>query len=527
MNPTKIKSIAIVIVAVAMMCTPVANSFSANGKGNALVATATMENVNVDIPTNNENSAAGFLGDIQISSGTEDEEHPTIVKAPDGSFLVAYDKQVSPLEGHVYFMRSTDNGNTWSEIWNTDTEVGGMADSVQNWPVLCTPPGGNSVYFVCNDEPLNAMLYFNISDPSDPNSYGEEFYGDDMSGWDYDRHTFTVAAFGKNRWAVGHVGHIEFSGYDLPSSCQISYATSGFGIGGRSGDEDYPVGYNNEVAVTSNLFWMIWDFPNEVSGTSDLLLKWGDPNEETDCHLWPDNEITSDADYIDPALDASGNNLCIIYMSNDNIYGDWDITCRYSTDEGDTWEDGTFPSMPQADEKSPEIFMSGSTVFCAFTRNDNLYLTKSTDLGQTWDEPEQVNSQDGTVVDELGSIKVSQAGIVWVDNRNGNKDIYYAQLPSAIINVESISGGMGVSATVTNTGTIDGSSIDWSIQLSGLIFMGKETTGTIDTLAAGGETSISSGLVFGIGPTTITVTVGGASKTASAFVLGPLVLGVK
>jgi len=96
-----------------------------------------------------------------------------------------------------------------------------------------------------------------------------------------------------------------------------------------------------------------------------------------------------------------------------------------------------------------------------------------------------------------------------------------------IIGIPSISGGMGVKATVTNSGTEDASSVDWSIQLSGLIFVGKEATGTIDTLAAGSETTISTGLVFGIGPTTITVTAGGASKTASGFVLGPLVLGVK
>jgi hypothetical protein len=151
---------------------------------------------------------------------------------------------------------------------------------------------------------------------------------------------------------------------------------------------------------------------------------------------------------------------------------------------------------------------------------------KSEDGCATWGDPEQVNDQDGTVVREAGTADISQAGIVWTDNRNGNNDIYYAPLPSAIINVDSINGGMGVSATVSNAGTEAGSNIDWTIALSGLVFVGSETTGTIATLAPGQDTTISSGLVFGIGPTTITVTAGGATRTASGFVLGPLVLGL-
>ncbi len=468
---------------------------------------------------------ASYMEDVQISSDPLDEEHPTIADAADGSILVAYDREPVGIEGHIYFMRSTDDGNTWSEIWNTDTEVGGMTDSVQDWPVLCRPPGGEAIYGSWNDEPFNVMFYASIANPSDPNSYGEQVVSDDMTGWDYDRHTFTIDAFDTNRYAVGHVGHIEFGGYDLPFSCQITYSTEGFTPGGRTGDEDYPIGYNCEVAVTSTLFWMVWDFPSEATGTSGLLLKWGDPLQETDCHYWPDREITSSNDYFDPAFDASGDNLCIVYMTNDNDGGDFDLACMFSTDEGDTWEDSTLPSQPQVDEKSPEIFVSGSTVFCTFVRNGNLYLTKSTDLGKTWEEPEQINEVEGTVVDEPGAVEVSQVGIVWADTRNGNKDVYFAPLGGPIISVESISGGMGVTATITNTGTGDAADVPWSIDVSGLVFLGGHTEGTID-LPAGGETTIKSGLVFGIGPGAITVTVGGASKAANCFILGPLVLGV-
>jgi hypothetical protein len=95
-----------------------------------------------------------------------------------------------------------------------------------------------------------------------------------------------------------------------------------------------------------------------------------------------------------------------------------------------------------------------------------------------------------------------------------------------VISIGNISGGFGVTATVINMGTKEATNIPWSIYFcSGLVFIGGLTRGTI-SVPAGGETTISSGLVFGFGPGSITVTAGDASKIVSCFVLGPLILGI-
>ena len=338
--------------------------------GTLLIATAVLPvSGSINSPENNKTLSKTIkelnnLGNVQISSDSADEKHPSITLAGDGSILIAYDLKQSSLLSHIYFTRSVDQGNTWSDIWNTkmaeDTQFG-----FHNWPVIIGPPGGSQVYAAWNDESNNFIWHINISDPSNPDTYSEQFWTYDASGWDYDRHTFQIAALDQTKFAIGHVGHIEFSGYDLPSSCQIQCFTEGYTSFGITGDEDYPLGYNNEVAVSPNLFWQIWDFPNDDTGTSDLLLKWGDYVEQSDAHLWPDVEITSSADYIDPALAASGRNIFFAYMSNEN--GDFDLVCRSSTDEGDNWNEYIMPSQSGVDEKSPEVYMSGSNIHCTFS----------------------------------------------------------------------------------------------------------------------------------------------------------------
>ncbi len=520
MKEKKSRNSSMMLLIIAVLILSTVNVFAFDTQKQELKKMRTHMAIN-SIPTVQTN----YMRNVQISSNPLDDEHPTITLAHDDSIIIAYDRQITSLKGHIYFMRSTD-GTTWSEIWNTDIDDGGMADGLQNWPVLVTPPDGNKVIGSWNDEIQLFQFFVEVTDPANPNSYAEGLATFDQSDFDYDRHTYTLEAYDENRFAVGHIGHVIFAGLDLPSNAMISYFTEGFEGGMQStGDEDYPIGYNCSIAVTDNYFWYTWESPDEATDNSFLVIKWGDGVDQTDAHLWPEKRVTSNADCIDPALDADGTNLCLLYMTNDNIYGDFDLACMYSTDEGATWEDGTFPSQPQVDEKGPEIFLSGSTVFCTFVRSGNLYLTKSTDLGKTWGEPERVNEVDGTVVDEAGAVEVSQAGIVWVDTRNGNRDIFYAPLPAPIINVESISGGMGITATITNTGTVDAINIPWSIDVSGLVFLGAHTEGAIDLLA-GGETTISSSFIFGVGPGTITVTVGGAYRVANCFILGPLVLGV-
>jgi hypothetical protein len=91
----------------------------------------------------------------------------------------------------------------------------------------------------------------------------------------------------------------------------------------------------------------------------------------------------------------------------------------------------------------------------------------------------------------------------------------------------TIKGGMGVSATIKNTGTTLLTNIDWTIKLDGkMIFFGKSKNNTIASLAAGAQVIVKD-FVIGFGKTNINVTAGDveASKTGTALLF--FVIGVK
>ncbi|MEA2053776.1 MAG: hypothetical protein U9O96_01475 [Candidatus Thermoplasmatota archaeon] len=84
-----------------------------------------------------------------------------------------------------------------------------------------------------------------------------------------------------------------------------------------------------------------------------------------------------------------------------------------------------------------------------------------------------------------------------------------------------IYGGFGITVVVKNIGEENLTNLDWEIELSGLIFFGVCSEGTIDPLT--NETTIRL-LPVGIGPGTITISVGDESASATFFIAGPFVV---
>jgi len=89
------------------------------------------------------------------------------------------------------------------------------------------------------------------------------------------------------------------------------------------------------------------------------------------------------------------------------------------------------------------------------------------------------------------------------------------------IEIGAITGGLfKVKAVIENNGAVAATNVSWGIDLAGgLILLGKASSGTIPTIAAGGTATITSKMIIGFGKTVITVTADTATKSQNATVL--------
>jgi hypothetical protein len=96
------------------------------------------------------------------------------------------------------------------------------------------------------------------------------------------------------------------------------------------------------------------------------------------------------------------------------------------------------------------------------------------------------------------------------------------------IEITSITGSFGISAAIKSNGTAAATNVSWWINVTGgIIFSGRHSSNVIAELAVNASKTIKSSGLWGIGSVTITVQVDDKHKNATAFLLGPLVLGLK
>jgi len=104
----------------------------------------------------------------------------------------------------------------------------------------------------------------------------------------------------------------------------------------------------------------------------------------------------------------------------------------------------------------------------------------------------------------------------------------------AELSLANIKGPIGIKADVQNVGEVDASNVEWSMKVTGglLKMVNVSEIGSAATLASGGVLPISVGMFIGFGKISIAITAKAqnaveVSTTKSAFLLGPLVVGIK
>ena len=148
----------------------------------------------------------------------------------------------------------------------------------------------------------------------------------------------------------------------------------------------------------------------------------------------PDVRLTND-----PAYSwTSNNNAWCIASSGSVVHAVWfdlrndgnsEIYYKRSTDEGESWGADTRLTYQTDMSRFPAIAVSGSIVHVIWedTRDwyTQLYYKRSIDGGINWGADTRLSNVNSMMVEASVTTSGSGVYLVWVDDRNGNYEIYY------------------------------------------------------------------------------------------------------
>jgi len=449
--------------------------------------------------------------DTQLTNDDLNEGHPAIDVNDNDNLIILNEYEIDNWESDLFMRISPDGGETFPDVFQM-----GLVDTyAMNPDISFLEDGIHAVATYETKDQLPEAHFFDFVDINDQSTWLAYTFGLDSSS--YCEET-AIATSGDNCMAL--LANIDYN--EIEETHEIFFFTDLENLVSSGVYWTSSAYTSNYCAASGDRVYFCYQL-EEANGRTTIYELHCDLDENTVYTDWSGGRriaFSNTGNCTNPDIDSSGESVYVVYM--DDGSGNQDIYCRTLTSMG-TWEKNVVVES-QDDEMYPSVVSYGDGATCTFVKNNDLYVTHTADGGKTWTEPEKVNDQTGSVVEELHTADITTSGhVVWTDDRNGNTDVYYDNVgtPSvSVIEITSIIPGFGVSAEIENFGPKDATDVQWSIDLDGEnVFFGGHKEGTIPMLAVGESKKVKTGLVLGFGPVTIKVTADGKTEEESATMI--------
>ncbi|UCC12782.1 MAG: exo-alpha-sialidase, partial [candidate division WOR-3 bacterium] len=130
-----------------------------------------------------------------------------------------------------------------------------------------------------------------------------------------------------------------------------------------------------------------------------------------------------------PSITAYESDIHIAWQDSRFAWYNNEIFYRHSSDDGVTWGNESRLTEDTTFSNAPSIGVSANYVHVVWEEmrdgNFEIYYKRSTDYGQTWGQDIRLTDDTGESHYPSLAVSGSNVHIVWIDNRDGNEEIYY------------------------------------------------------------------------------------------------------
>ena len=388
------------------------------------------------------------IDNIQITGSSDDEYQPSLVTNQFNA-MVMYESY-NGSKKDVYLKNSNDYGQTWSNPFKitigNDEYYSFLNNHDFKSPSLGIRPGWNKAFgsMISSYKDSSVYCYFPINNIGSTLSYLSISILD-WSNVSYNQSTNEFTSFYdfKNMniiyysnqttpWVIALIGSTNYSDPDTGEGpCDDTPMFSFIDL--VEPEESIAIAWFPEIQHCSNLSIAnqygsetIYGVCEIKNGTKhDLLFFKGKPYDWYYGDHLVNKTITSNQNLLHPKITVKNNHVYIVAETDTN-----EIILYQSSDGGNTWDQPINITenllSPIAKPSYPDITVNETHITCTFIESGNLSLTQSNYSGVNWTTPLKLNTQNQSVVSGYSYTDIgSTYQIIWTDNRNTNKDIYY------------------------------------------------------------------------------------------------------